>query len=120
CRRKQRDAARAIVDDAVALAESGCFAIVLECVPDAVARIVTDSVSVPTIGIGAGRHCDGQVLVSHDLLGCEDRSKPKLVRRYASMKTDATAAVARYAEDVRAGRFPSSDETYHVADDVAE
>jgi 3-methyl-2-oxobutanoate hydroxymethyltransferase len=117
---KQLDAARAIVDDAVALAETGCFAIVLECVPDAVARIVTDSVSVPTIGIGAGRHCDGQVLVYHDLLGLEDRIKPKFVRRYASMKTDATAAVARYAEDVRAGRFPSSDETYHVADDVAE
>ena len=117
---KQLDAARAIVDDAVALAETGCFAIVLECVPDAVARIVTDSVSVPTIGIGAGRHCDGQVLVYHDLLGLEDRIKPKFVRRYASMKADATAAVARYADDVRAGRFPSSDETYHVADDVAE
>src|SRR4249919_3730860 len=116
---KQLDAARAIVDDAVALAEAGCFAIVLECVPDAVARIVTDSVAVPTIGIGAGRHCDGQVLVYHDLLGLEDRIKPKFVRRYASMKTDATAAVARYADDVRAGRFPSSDETYHVADDVA-
>jgi 3-methyl-2-oxobutanoate hydroxymethyltransferase len=117
---KQLEAARAIVDDAVALAEAGCFAIVLECVPDAVARLVTDSVPVPTIGIGAGRHCDGQVLVYHDLLGLEDRMKPKFVRRYASLKADATAAVARYAEDVRAGRFPSSDETYHVADDVAE
>ena len=62
------EAARAIVDDAVALAEAGCFAIVLECVPDAVARLVTDSVDIPTIGIGAGRHCDGQVLVFHDLL----------------------------------------------------
>ena len=117
---KQLDAARTIVDDAVALAETGCFAIVLECVPDAVARMVTESVPVPTIGIGAGRHCDGQVLVYHDLLGLEDRMKPKFVRRYASLKTDSTAAVARYAEDVRAGRFPSSDETYHVADDVAE
>lgn len=117
---KELDAARAIVDDAVALAEVGCFAIVLECVPDAVARLVTDSVPVPTIGIGAGRHCDGQVLVYHDLLGLEDRMKPKFVRRYASLKADATAAVARYAEDVRSGRFPSSDETYHVADGVAE
>jgi 3-methyl-2-oxobutanoate hydroxymethyltransferase len=117
---KQLDAARTIVDDAVALAETGCFAIVLECVPDAVARMVTESVPVPTVGIGAGRHCDGQVLVYHDLLGLEDRMKPKFVRRYASLKTDSTAAVARYAEDVRAGRFPSSDETYHVADDVAE
>ena len=117
---KQLDAARAIVDDAVALAETGCFAIVLECVPDAVARMITESVPVPTIGIGAGRHCDGQVLVYHDLLGLEDRMKPKFVRRYASLKIDSTAAVARYAEDVRAGRFPSRDETYHVADDVAE
>jgi 3-methyl-2-oxobutanoate hydroxymethyltransferase len=117
---KQLDAARAIVDDAVALTEAGCFAIVLECVPDAVARLVTDSVPVPTIGIGAGRHCDGQVLVYHDLLGLEDRMKPKFVRRYASLKADATAAVARYADDVRTGRFPASDETYHVADDVAE
>ena len=117
---KRLDAARLIVDDAVALAEAGCFAVVLECVPDAVARMITESVSVPTIGIGAGRHCDGQVLVYHDLLGLEDRMKPKFVRRYASLKADATAAVARYADDVRAGRFPASDETYHVADDVAE
>jgi len=117
---KRLDAARAIVDDATALADAGCFAIVLECVPDAVARLVTDSVPVPTIGIGAGRHCDGQVLVYHDLLGLEDRMKPKFVRRYASLKADATGAVSRFADDVRAGRFPSSEETYHLADDVAE
>jgi 3-methyl-2-oxobutanoate hydroxymethyltransferase len=117
---KQLDAAQAIVDDAVALVETGCFAIVLECVPDAVARLVTDAVPVPTIGIGAGRHCDGQVLVYHDLLGLEDRLTPKFVRRYASLKADATSAVARFADDVRSGRFPSSDETYHLADDVAE
>ncbi len=117
---KQLDVARAIVDDAVALAEAGCFAIVLECVPDAVARLVTDAVAVPTIGIGAGRHVDGQVLVYHDLLGLEDRVSPKFVRRYAEQKADATEAITRFAEDVREGRFPSSDETYHVADDVAE
>jgi 3-methyl-2-oxobutanoate hydroxymethyltransferase len=117
---KQLDAAQAIVDDAVALAEVGCFAIVLECVPDAVARMVTDAVPVPTIGIGAGRHCDGQVLVYHDLLGLEDRLTPKFVRRYADLKADATSAVARFAADVRDGRFPSSEETYHLADDVAD
>jgi 3-methyl-2-oxobutanoate hydroxymethyltransferase len=89
-------------------------------VPDAVARLVTDAVPVPTIGIGAGRHCDGQVLVYHDLLGLEDRLTPKFVRRYASLKADATSAVACFAEDVRSRRFPSSDETYHLADDVAE
>jgi 3-methyl-2-oxobutanoate hydroxymethyltransferase len=117
---KRLDAAQAIVDDAVALAEAGCFAIVLECVPDAVARLVTDAVPVPTIGIGAGRHCDGQVLVYHDLLGFEDRLAPKFVRRYAALKADATAAVERFADDVRSGRFPASDESYHLADDVAD
>jgi 3-methyl-2-oxobutanoate hydroxymethyltransferase len=114
------EAARAIVDDALALAEIGCFAIVLECVPDAVARLVTDSVPVPTIGIGAGRHCDGQVLVLHDLLGLEERIAPKFVRRYATLAADATAAVEQFAVDVRGGRFPSSEETYHAADGVAD
>lgn len=117
---KDLDAARIIVDDAVALAEAGCFAVVLECVPDAVARLVTDTIPVPTIGIGAGRHCDGQVLVMHDLLGLETRVTPKFVRRYADLATEATAAVARYADDVRTGRFPSSEETYHAADTVSE
>ena len=117
---KDLDAARAIVDDAAALADAGCFAVVLECVPDAVARLVTDTIGVPTIGIGAGRHCDGQVLVLHDLLGLEDRVPPKFVRRYADLAADATAAVERFADDVRAGRFPSSEETYHAADTVSD
>jgi 3-methyl-2-oxobutanoate hydroxymethyltransferase len=117
---KALDAARVIVEDAVALAEAGCFAIVLECVPDAVARMVTDAVAVPTIGIGAGRHCDGQVLVYHDLLGLQDRVAPRFVRRYASLADDATVAVARFAADVRTGRFPSSDETYHMTDQMTE
>ena len=117
---KTLDAARVIVDDAVALADAGVFAIVLECVPDAVARMVTDTVPVPTIGIGAGRHCDGQVLVYHDILGFEDRVRPRFVRRYADLGGDATRAIGRFADDVRAGRFPASDETYHAADNVTE
>jgi 3-methyl-2-oxobutanoate hydroxymethyltransferase len=117
---KTLDAAREIVDDAVALAEAGVFAIVLECVPDAVARMVTDSVAVPTIGIGAGRHCDGQVLVYHDILGFEDRVRPKFVRRYADLGGDAARAIERFADDVRSGRFPASGETYHAADSVSE
>jgi 3-methyl-2-oxobutanoate hydroxymethyltransferase len=117
---RELEAARAIVDDAVALAEAGCFAIVLECVPDAVARLVTDSIDVPTIGIGAGRHCDGQVLVFHDLVGLEERITPKFVRRYAELGNDARAALGAFAADVRAGRFPSSEETYHAADTVAD
>jgi 3-methyl-2-oxobutanoate hydroxymethyltransferase len=119
---KQLDAARTLVDDAIALAEAGCFAIVLECVPDGVARMITDSVGVPTIGIGAGRHCDGQVLVWHDLLGfaAPDRKLPKFVRRYASMEAEATDAVAQFCDDVRSGRFPSSAETYHMTDQMAD
>lgn len=117
---KQLDAARRIVDDAVALAEAGCFAVVLECVPDGVARMVTDAIAVPTIGIGAGRHCDGQVLVYHDLLGIEDRTAPKFVRRYADLKSVATDGVRRFVGDVRNGTFPSSEETYHMTDQMAE
>jgi 3-methyl-2-oxobutanoate hydroxymethyltransferase len=101
-------------------AAAGCSAVVLEGGPDAVARLVTDTIAVPTIGIGAGRHCDGQVLVMHDLLGLEDRKPPKFVRRYADLANDAIAAVSRFADDVRNGRFPSSDETYHAADTVSE
>jgi len=115
---RQVDAARALVDDAVALADEGCFAIVLEGVPDEVARLVTGAVPVPTIGIGAGRGCDGQVLVFHDLLGLEDRVLPKFVRRYASLKADAVDAIAAFAADVRAGRFPDAGESYHLSDDV--
>jgi 3-methyl-2-oxobutanoate hydroxymethyltransferase len=119
---KQLEAARRLVDDAVALADAGCFAIVLEAVPDGVARMVTETVSVPTIGIGAGRHCDGQVLVWHDLLGFtpEGRKVPKFVRKYAALEAVATDAVSAFVTDVRAGRFPSSAETYHMTDQMAD
>ena len=119
---KRLDGAQAIVDDAVARAEAGGVAIVLECVPDGVARMVTDSVDVPTIGIGAGRHCDGQVLVFHDLLGMTspDRSAPKFVRRYAELETAATVAIGQFVADVRDGSYPSSAETYHMTDQMAD
>jgi 3-methyl-2-oxobutanoate hydroxymethyltransferase len=119
---KQLEAAQALTDDAVALADAGCFAIVLECVPDAVARVITEAVPVPTIGIGAGRHCDGQVLVWHDLLGfgAPDHRRPKFVRAYAEFERDAAAAIERFCADVRAGTFPSSAETYHMTDRMAE
>jgi 3-methyl-2-oxobutanoate hydroxymethyltransferase len=118
---KELDAAKVLADDAVALAEAGCFAIVLECVPDGVARIVTESVSVPTIGIGAGRHCDGQVLVWHDLLGFSGPGRrPKFVREYAHLESDATTSISQFCADVRAGRYPSSVETYHMTDRMSE
>jgi 3-methyl-2-oxobutanoate hydroxymethyltransferase len=117
---KQADAAAALVDDAIALADAGCFSIVLEAVPDEVARLVTQSVDVPTIGIGAGPWCDGQVLVFHDLLGLQDKLVPKFVRRYASLKSDAVTAMAAFAEDVRTKRFPSAEESYHLSPETAE
>jgi 3-methyl-2-oxobutanoate hydroxymethyltransferase len=119
---KGLEAAKALADDAVALADAGVFAIVLECVPDGVARIITESVAVPTIGIGAGRHCDGQVLVWHDLLGFSTtaRRAPKFVRQYATLEDDATAAIARFCADVRAGAYPASAETYHMTDQMAD
>lgn len=117
---REHGAALELVADAKALAAAGCFAIVLEGVPDEVARMVTDAVEVPTIGIGAGPGCDGQVLVYHDVLGIEDRILPKFVRRYADLRTDAVAALAAYAADVRTGAFPAAAESYHLTSEVAE
>ena len=111
---KELGAALSLVEDAKALVAAGVFAIVLEAVPDAVARVITESVPVPTVGIGAGRHCDGQVLVLHDVLGLEDRIRPKFVRRYATLKADGVAALTAFAADVRSGAFPSEEETYHL------
>jgi 3-methyl-2-oxobutanoate hydroxymethyltransferase len=117
---KDTDAAVALVSDAKALEHAGCFSIVLEGVPTEVARLVTDAVDVPTIGIGAGPGCDGQVLVYHDVLGIEDRIAPKFVRRYADVKAASVAGVAAYAADVRSGAFPAEAESYHLAAGVAE
>jgi 3-methyl-2-oxobutanoate hydroxymethyltransferase len=92
---------------------------VLEGIPSEVAGLITGAVDVPTIGIGAGPDCDGQVLVFHDLLGLEDRVMPKFVRRYASLKADAVVAVSSFADDVRARRFPDASESYHLNADAA-
>ena len=116
---KDASAARGLVDDAVALAAAGCFSLVLEGVPDRVARAVTEAVDIPTIGIGAGAWCDGQVLVFHDIAGLEDRVLPKFVRRYGSLKADGVAAISAFAADVRAGRFPNDAESYHLPEGVA-
>ncbi len=107
-------AAEALMNDAKALAAAGCFAMVLEGVPDVVAARVTAEVDVPTIGIGAGSGCDGQVLVFHDLLGLREGAAPKFVRQYADLTAVAVTAVASWAADVRGGTFPSDAETYHL------
>lgn len=117
---KRSEAALALVADAKALQHAGCFAVVLEGVPDVVAQMVTDALDVPTIGIGAGPACDGQVLVYHDVLGIEDRMAPKFVRRYADQGGDAVEAITRYAADVRSGVFPGPEETYHLEASEAE
>ncbi len=117
---REQSAALELIEDARALEAAGCFAIVLEGVPDEVARMVTDAIGVPTIGIGAGPHCDGQVLVYHDVLGIEDRITPKFVRRYADLKGQAVEALAAFASDVRTGRFPAHEESYHLNDQQAE
>ena len=117
---RDAQAALGLVDDAKELAHAGCFAIVLEGVPDRVAARVTRTVDVPTIGIGAGPDCDGQVLVFHDVLGLEHRVVPKFVRRYADLHTEGVVALRHFADDVRSGAFPTVDESYHMADVEAE
>jgi 3-methyl-2-oxobutanoate hydroxymethyltransferase len=115
---KGADAAKQLMDEAMALDDAGCFAIVLECVPAELAAWITDSVSVPTIGIGAGPACDGQVLVFHDLLGLYDGHTPKFVRRYAEAGKTMGEAVARFVADVQEGRFPDAgSESFHVSSD---
>lgn len=117
---RESEAALRLVADAKALQHAGCFAIVIEGVPNEVAAMITDALDVPTIGIGAGPRCDGQVLVMHDLLGLEDRIVPKFVRRYAELKAASVEAVAAFADDVRTGAFPSPDESYHLTAEQAE
>jgi 3-methyl-2-oxobutanoate hydroxymethyltransferase len=111
---KSVDAASALLDAAKALAAAGCFGFVLEGVPDVLGAAVTEQLEVPTIGIGAGPACDGQVLVFHDLLGLGKDTPPKFVRQYADVGRIATEAIAAFAADVRSGAFPGDAETYHA------
>ena len=107
-----REAAQALLDDARALEQAGVFAIVLECVPAPLAALVSRSVGVPTIGIGAGPDCDGQVLVWQDMLGMVDGLSPKFVKHYAELGTAMRQAFQTYADEVRAGTFPAAEHTY--------
>ena len=109
--------AERLYEDALALEAAGCFAIVLEAVPAPVAAAVTEALRVPTIGIGAGAACDGQVLVWHDLLGLYEGKAPRFVKRYADLAGEAKRAVEAYVEDVREGRFPEEQHTYTIPDE---
>lgn len=110
---KVEDQAAKLLEDANTLEAAGAFALVLEAVPTDLARKVTQALSIPTIGIGAGPHCDGQVLVIYDLLGLFDSFVPKFVKTYAHLKADALQALGRYKEEVEQGKFPSDSESYH-------
>lgn len=112
---KQAQAAYELISDARALEDAGVFSIVLEGVPDVVAEMVTAELTIPTIGIGAGRHCDGQVLVFHDVTGLgAGEYLPKFVRQYANLADDAVAAIDEFFTDIESGAFPSETETYHM------
>ena len=117
---KAADAAYRLIEDAKALEAAGVFSIVLECVPRELARIITNEVSVPTIGIGAGPHCDGQVLVFHDIVGMSSQRRPRFVRSFGDLETLAVEAVSNYASAVIEGRFPSDEESYDLSEDVAQ
>ena len=117
---KSAEAAHFLVDEAKALQSAGCFAIVLEGVPREVGDLVTAALDIPTVGIGAGPGCDGQVLVLHDLLGMQNDFVPKFVRQYANLKADGIAGISAYVADVRSVSFPDDSESFHIADDQVE
>jgi 3-methyl-2-oxobutanoate hydroxymethyltransferase len=118
-RAQGRTAAKAkqLLEDSMTLEEAGCFAVVLEAVPAPVAAKITESLSVPTIGIGSGPDCDGQVLVYHDLLGLYDGKSPRFVKRYAELAAAIQGALEQFAVDVRSGAFPSEEHTYSIPDE---
>lgn len=109
---KDLDSARRILADALALERAGCWGVVLELVPAALARVITERIGIPTIGIGAGAHCDGQVLVFHDMVGLYTGFTPKFAKRYAQAGTAIKEAIVRYASEVRAGAFPAEEHSF--------
>lgn len=109
---RDEDTARKLLDDAVALEQAGCYAVVLEGVPLELAKTITARLSIPTIGIGAGKHCDGQVLVSYDLLGFNPHFKPKFVKHYAMLSNDVNTATKAFFDEVRSGTFPDDEHSF--------
>jgi 3-methyl-2-oxobutanoate hydroxymethyltransferase len=117
---KNAEAARRVIDQALKLEAEGCFSVLLECVPDKVAGIVTAKLKIPTIGIGAGPDCDGQVLVTHDMVGMFDRRTPKFVKKYLNVLGLMELAFKRFKLDVAEGRFPDDDHSYLMDPKEAE
>jgi 3-methyl-2-oxobutanoate hydroxymethyltransferase len=115
---KDMETARQILDDALLLQDAGVFGIVLECIPDGLARIITEKLEIPTIGIGAGVHCDGQVLVIQDLLGMFRQMRPKFVKTYASGGDMVVSAVQQYIQEVRSGDFPGKANSFPIDESI--
>ncbi len=109
---KDAEAAQRLIEQATALEKLGCFSIVLECVPDKIAEIITQKLKIPTIGIGAGIHCDGQVLVVNDMLGTFERFTPKFVKKYATLSKQMDEAFKKYIEEVKTGVFPGEEHSF--------
>jgi len=114
---KDAEAASRLIDQALALEKLGCFSLVLECVPDKIAEIITKKLEIPTIGIGAGINCDGQVLVTHDLLGLFERFTPKFVKKYINLAPLILEALEEYKKEVIEGRFPSKEHSFSIKEE---
>ncbi|MFC2174721.1 3-methyl-2-oxobutanoate hydroxymethyltransferase [archaeon] len=109
---RDEESAKKIVDGALSLEKSGCYSIVLECIPVALAKTITESLKIPTIGIGAGPHCDGQVMVSHDMLGIFNDFEPKFVKKYANIREEMKKAFQEYNNEVKKGSYPDLEHSY--------
>jgi 3-methyl-2-oxobutanoate hydroxymethyltransferase len=117
---KSLDAAKKMIDDAIALDEAGAYAIVLEAIPAGLAEIITEKVSVPTIGIGAGSSCDGQVLVFHDMLGMYKKFTPKFVKVYADVYSQSVKALSEYSSEVKEGSFPGKEHSFKIKEETLD
>ena len=117
---KTEETARKIIENAKTIEKAGAFSMVLECVPSRLAKLVTDAVSVPTIGIGAGNDCDGQVLVYQDMLGMFPDFTPKFVRKFANVGEVMKTAFGEYIKEVKAGNFPSEEHTFKISDEIID
>ena len=117
---RSAEAARRLIDQAVKLEDAGCFAVVLECVPDKVAQLITERLKIPTIGIGAGPHCDGQVLVTNDMVGLFDRFVPKFVKQYVKLSGLILDGLKKYKEEVEGGLFPKAEHCFTIKEEELE
>lgn len=116
---KTEEDARKLINDAKSLEKAGAFAVVLECVPMELAGLISNAITIPTIGIGAGAGCEGQVLVSHDVMGLYPRMVPKFVKQYANMRSDMLKVAITYVQEVKEGSFPGEEHSFHLKDEIA-